>query len=137
MNKAPNWVSKPMVWHRFNYSDANTFPPYGTSVLWCDEIQGMVVAYLDRSHDIIVSTSSFIVECLLETGDYEEMEEKLKAAVVEISNPFAWMALPPLPVQMVDNEEIKEEAVMRTADIVDELEPILRNMIAAKLAGGQ
>jgi len=135
MNDVPKWITKPMVWQRFDYSDVKTYPPYGIPVLWVDEIHKMVVAYLDHSHDIILSTSSVIVDCLLCTGDYEDMEKQLESAVAEIHFPLAWMSLPPPPVQIVPDGEVNEEAVMRAADIMDELEPVLRDLINAKLSG--
>jgi hypothetical protein len=79
MTQAPKWISLPMKWTRFSYGDAETYPPCDVSVLWMDEIEGMVVGKLERgSHDIIVDIGAVIIEDFLENYEEDEEEDKLE-----------------------------------------------------------
>jgi hypothetical protein len=131
MNDAP-WItnhSRPMVWKRFSYADESTWPNFGEVVLWADEIGSLGIAYLEEcSHDVLIWLGPYCSD-LWSDDDSEQAEGK---PVVYLNGPRAWMPLPRPPITILE-DEADSEITARSADIMDDLEPVLRRVIAEHL----
>lgn len=127
MNNAP-WLTnhaRPMIWTRFSYSDPIAWPPFGEVVLWCDEIGFMYVGYIESdSHDVLVWLSD----------THEKYADEHSPFYIE--EPKAWMPLPRPPMTIIEGEETAE-ITARSADIMNDLEPVLRRIIAEHLTKEQ
>lgn len=121
MSNAP-WatnLSRPMTWTRFSYSEPLSWPPFSEVVLWCDDIGCMFVGYIEEgSHDVFIWLGEQYME------DCRNGREPFC-----INDPKAWMPLPRPPLTIL-NEEADAEITARSADIMDDLEPLLRRIIA-------
>lgn len=129
MNDAP-WItnhSRPMVWKRFSYADERTWPNFNEVVLFCDEVGHMSSAYMDEgSHDVLMWIGPYMSDL------WSEEESENEKPVIYFSMPTAWMPLPRQPMTILE-EEANAEITARSADIMDDLEPVLRRMIAEHL----
>jgi hypothetical protein len=128
MSYAP-WAtnnSRPMIWTKFSYGEPLTWPPFREVVLWCDDIACMFVGYIDEGcHDVII---------WLGEKHEEDMNEGREPFCVE--EPKAWMPLPRPPMTILEGEETAE-VTARSADIMNDLEPVLRRIIAEHLTKEQ
>lgn len=95
-------------------------------MLWCDEIGCMFVGSIDEgNHDVVI--------WLGEERQEAEMDGKEPFCIDE---PKAWMPLPRAPMTILEGEETAE-VTARSADIMNDLEPVLRKIIAEHLTREQ
>lgn len=94
-------------------------------MLWCDEIGCMYVGYIEKdSHDVLVWLSDI----------HKEYADEHSPFYIEY--PQAWMPLPRPPMTIIEGEEAAE-VTARSADIMNDLEPVLRRIIAEHLTKEQ
>lgn len=153
-------------WTRFSYADSATHPPIGTQVLFVDEIGLMAVCVFDGADVVhhlnavrleMAQTAVFQSACMVlshliekhakkrETLRSEADDETLWETVgslrevdpIYFCDPMAWMPLPPPPAVLShDSGSDQFEAVDGTFDVLNAIEPVVRQAIAEYLAKG-
>lgn len=119
------WIgnhARPMVWTRFSYLCKSTWPHFGEVVLWSDDIGNIFTGYLEEgSHDVLISL-----------GVCHEKEMINDRDPFYVDDPQAWMPLPRAPITILE-QDAESEITARSADIMNDLEPVLRRIIAEHL----